>query len=227
MFNINSNNYNFMINSILKFPVPYRLYQKCVRSKFDEYNFINFIFSQIKNKKNIRVLDLCSGDSYVLDYISGSITNYLGIDNNKHYLSRCKKKWINFNFLNLDVTDSKNIKYFLEFKPNFIFMNGAIHHLDDKTVNQINKFILGYFSEAIFLSIDPVRYYNNFINKIMIRFDRGNFIRNKNDFSELMINYESFIIDDFYKMSFQNIFHFRNLDLKKIYKDWKYRNISL
>jgi hypothetical protein len=46
-----------MINSILKFPVPYRFYQKSVRSKFDEYNFINFIFSEIKNKKNIRVLD--------------------------------------------------------------------------------------------------------------------------------------------------------------------------
>ena len=41
-----------MINSILKFPVPYRLYQKCVRSKFDEYNFINFIFSEIGNKEN-------------------------------------------------------------------------------------------------------------------------------------------------------------------------------
>lgn len=216
-----------MINSILKFPVPYRLYQKCVRSKFDEYNFINFIFSEIGNKENIRVLDLCCGDSYVLHYISGFITNYLGIDNNKHYLSICKKKWSNFNFLDLDVTNSKNIKHFLEFKPNFIFMNGAIHHLDDKTVNQINQFILGNFSEAIFLSIDPVRHYNNFINKLMISFDRGNFIRNKKDFSELMINYESIIIDDFFKMSFHNIFHFRNLDLKKLYIDWKSRNFFL
>jgi hypothetical protein len=216
-----------MINTILKFPAPYRFYQKCVRSKFDEYNFINFIFSEIKNKKNIRVLDLCCGDSYVLDYISGSVSGYLGVDNNKHYLSLCKKKWNNFNFLDLDVTDSKNIKHFLEFKPNFIFMNGAIHHLDDKTVNQINKFILGNFTEAIFLSIDPVKHYNNTINKLMIRFDRGNFIRNKKDFNELMINYDSLIIDDFYKMSFQNIFHYRNLDLNELYIDWKYRNISL
>ena len=75
-----------MINSILKFPVPYRFYQKSVRSKFDEYNFINFIFSEIKNKKNIRVLDLCCGDSYVLDYINTSVTSYLGVDNNKYYL---------------------------------------------------------------------------------------------------------------------------------------------
>ena len=36
-----------MINSILKFPIPYRLYQKSVRSKFDEYNFINYIFKEL------------------------------------------------------------------------------------------------------------------------------------------------------------------------------------
>ena len=41
-----------MINSILKFPIPYRLYQKSVRAKFDEYNFINFIFREVKKKKD-------------------------------------------------------------------------------------------------------------------------------------------------------------------------------
>jgi hypothetical protein len=69
----------------------------------------------------------------------------------------CKKKWFNFNFLNLDVTDSKIAKFFSKFDLNFIFMNVAIHHLKDKTVNKINQFILNYFPKATFLSIDPVR----------------------------------------------------------------------
>jgi hypothetical protein len=213
-----------MINNILKFPTPYRFYQKIVRSKFDEYNFINFIFSELNKKKKINVLDLCCGDSYVLDHISSSIVNYLGIDNNEYYLSVCKKKWYNFNFLNLDVTDSKIAKFFSKFDPNFIFMNGAIHHLQDKTVKKINQFILNYFPKAIFLSIDPVRYNNRFINKLMIKFDRGKYIRNKKEFFHLMKGYENLIIDDFYKMSFQNIFHFRNLDLEKLYKVWKSKN---
>ena len=216
-----------MINSILKFPIPYRLYQKSVRAKFDEYNFINFIFREVKKKKQIRILDLCCGDSYVLNFINGSIKSYLGIDNNKNYLSICKKKWKNFNFLDLDITNSKNINYFLKFKPNFVFMNGAIHHLEDRTVNEINQFVLKHFPDAIFLSIDPVRHLNNFVNQAMIKFDRGKFIRNKRNYRKLMSNYESLIIDDFYKMSFQNIFHYRNINLKKLYKDWKYRNISL
>jgi SAM-dependent methyltransferase len=215
-----------MINLILKFPFPYRFYQKFVRSKYDEYNFIKFIFSIIRNKKNIRVLDLCCGDGYVLNFIKKYIKAYLGVDNNKYYLSLCKKKWNKFDFLDLDITDQKNVKYFKEFKPNFIFMNGAIHHLDSKTVKKINKFIINNFPKAAFLSIDPVIHNNNFINKLMIKFDRGKFIKDKIRLSKIMINFKSLIIDDFYKMSFQNIFYYRNLDLKKLYEEWSLK-ISL
>ena len=34
-----------------------------------------------------------------------------------------------------------SIEKFKSFKPNFIFINGAIHHLDDKTVTNTNKFV--------------------------------------------------------------------------------------
>jgi SAM-dependent methyltransferase len=215
-----------MINLILKFPFPYRFYQKFVRSKYDEYNFIKFIFGKIKNKKKIRVLDLCCGDSYVLDFIKKHIKAYLGVDNNKYYLSLCKKKWSNFDFLDLDITDKKNVKYFKEFRPNFIFMNGALHHLDNKTVKQVNKFVIRNFPRATFLSIDPVIHNNNFINKLMIKFDRGKFIKNKVSLNKMMINYKHLIIDDFYKMSFQNIFHYRNLDLIKLYEAWSHKKFA-
>jgi hypothetical protein len=212
---------NFLTNSILKFPTSYRFYQNTVRSKFDEYDFIKFIFRDVSKNQNIRILDLCCGDSHVLNYVKFFIADYLGIDNNPYYLNTCKKKWKNFNFLNLDVVNNQNINFFLEFKPNFIFMNGAIHHLDDNTVNKINDFIIKYFKDAYFLSIDPVVHNNNFINQLMLKLDRGNFIRNKQGFADLMRDYKCFIIDDFYKMSFQNIFHYRNLDLIKLYNNWK------
>ena len=215
-----------MINLILKFPFPYRFYQKFVRSKYDEYNFIKFIFSKIQNKKKIRVLDLCCGDSYVLEFIKKHIKAYLGVDNNKYYLSLCKKKWSNFDFLDLDITDQKNVKYFKEFRPNFIFMNGALHHLDNKTVQQVNKFVIRNFPRATFLSIDPVIHNNNFINKLMIKFDRGKFIKDKVSLSKMMINYKHLIIDDFYKMSFQNIFYYRNLDLIKLYEEWSHKKFA-
>ena len=209
-----------MINFLLKNPSLYRLYQKTVRRKYDEYNFIKFIFE--KNFfKNIRMLDICCGDSYILEYINEYVNDYLGVDNNDKYLNQCKQRWEKFNFLHLNLNDAADINKLIEFKPNFIFINGAIHHLDNKTVELINSFIKINFSNCYFLSVDPIKNNNSLLNNIMIKLDRGKFIRNKSEYAELMNSFESFIVDDFYKMKFQNIFHYKNFDLKELYQKWK------
>ena len=209
-----------MIDFLLKNPSLYRLYQKTVRKKNDEYDFIKFIFK--KNFfKNVRMLDICCGDSYILEYIYEFIDDYMGIDYNDKYLKQCKQRWKKFNFLNLDLNDAKNVDQFLKFKPNFIFINGAIHHLDDNAVKFINSFIIKNFSNCYFLSIDPIKNNNSLLNSAMIKLDRGKFIRNRFQYSELMNTFDSFIVNDFYKMNFQNIFHYKNFDLKDFYYDWK------
>ena len=171
--------------------------------------------------KNIRMLDLCCGDSHVLEYINEFVEDYLGVDNNEKYLRQCKQRWNKFNFMNLDLNDEVSTKYFLNFKPNFIFLNGAIHHLDDKTVKSINLLIKNNFSKCYFLSVDPIKYNNNLLNKFMIILDRGKFIRSKIEYEKLMGIFDTFIVDDFYKMNFANIFHYKNFDLKNFYHNWK------
>jgi len=209
-----------MINFLLKNPSLYRFYQKTVRGKYDEYDFIKFIFEKEK-LKNIRLLDICCGDSHILEYINEYVNDYLGVDNNDKYLNQCKQRWEKFNFLHLNLNDTADINKLIEFKPNFIFINGAIHHLDDKTVELINSFIKINFSNCYFLSVDPIKNNNSLLNNIMIKLDRGKFIRNKSEYSKLMESYESFIINDFYKMNFENIFHYKNFDLKNFYHNWK------
>jgi len=209
-----------MINFLLKNPSLYRFYQKTVRGKYDEYDFIKFIFEKEK-LKNIRLLDICCGDSYILEYIGEYVDDYLGIDNNNKYLDQCKQKWKKFNFLHLNLNDMADINDLKKFNPNFIFINGAIHHLNNKTVELINSFIQLNFSNCYFLSVDPVKNNNSFLNSIMIKLDRGKFIRNKSEYSELMKPYEAFIVNDFYKMDFENIFHYKNFDLKDFYHNWK------
>ena len=54
--------------------------------------------------------------------------------------------------------------------------------------------------------IDPIKYNNSFLNTIMIKLDRGKFIRNKMQYEKLMDSFDSFVIDDFYKMNFQNVY---------------------
>ncbi len=209
-----------MINFLLRNPSLYRFYQKSVRGKYDEYDFIKFIF-QKKFSKDIRLLDICCGDSYILEYISEFVDDYFGVDNNDKYLKQCQQRWKKFNFKYLDLNDKANIDHFKSFKPNFIFINGAIHHLDNKTVKSINYFVKNNFSDCYFLSVDPIKNNNSFLNNIMIKLDRGKFIRNKLEYADLMDSFESFIIDDFYKMNFENIFHYKNFDLKELYYNWK------
>ena len=55
----------------------------------------------------------------------------------------------------------------------------------------------------------------------MIFLDRGKFIRNVQEYKLLMSAYSQFIVDDFYQMSFQNIFHFTNINIAKLFDDWK------
>ena len=214
-----------MINFLLKNPNLYRFYQKSVRGKFDEYDFFKFIFKK-KIFGNIRMLDICCGDSFILEYVHEYVDDYLGVDSNEKYLKKCRQQWKKYNFINLDLNDQKNIEYFIKFRPNFIFINGAIHHLDDVTVRSIKSFITNNFPKSYFLSVDPVKHNNNLINFIMLKLDRGKFIRNKSQYEELMKPFRSFIINDFYKMDFENIFHYNNFDLEQIYQSWK-REVSL
>ena len=209
-----------MINFLLKNPSLYRFYQKTVRAKYSEYDFFTFIFKQ-NNFKKIRMLDICCGDGHILEHINEYIGEYVGIDNNDKYLEQFRKRWKRFNFFNLELKDNANIDRLIEFKPNFIFINGAIHHLDDSTMKSINLSIKNNFPDCYFLSVDPIRYNNSFLNTIMIKLDRGKFIRNKMEYEKLMDSFESFVIDDFYKMNFKNVFHYKNFDLKQLYYNWK------
>ena len=209
-----------MKNLILEHPLFYRMYQNIVRIKKDEYLFFNYIFSQIKEGKKIRVLDICSGDSHILKYINNHISDYLAIDFNHKYLKNLSSKWPKYNFINSDIREKKTLSILKRFKPNFIFVNGAIHHLDNDIIKSINSIIL-HFKDSYFLSVDPVKYQNKIINNLMIYFDRGKYIRSKNEYHKLMKGFNSIIIDDFYKMSFKNIFHYRNFNLRKYYKNWK------
>ena len=212
-----------MINFILQYPLFYRLYQKTIRKNNHEYDLFKFIFSEISKDKKIKMLDLCSGDSFVLKYVGEYIDDYVGIDNNEKYLKSLKKEWPKFSFLKADISNLDNLIEIKNFSPNLIFMNGAIHHLDDSIMKSINSFV-SKFQNTIFLSVDPIKYQNKFLNRIMIFFDRGKFIRRKEEYNSLMQNYEQFITDDFYQMSFQNVFHFKNINILKLYNSWKKNN---
>ena len=209
-----------MINFILQYPLFYRLYQKTVRKNNHEYDLFKFIFSELSKDKKLKMLDLCSGDSFVLKYVGEYLDEYVGIDNNEKYLKKLKGDWPKFKFINADINELNNLEIIKNFYPDIIFMNGAIHHLNDNVMSKINLFISKY-EKSKFLSVDPIKFENGIINKLMINLDRGKYIRTLEEYKNVMKGINHFVIDDFYKMSFQNIFHYRNFDLNKLYYEWK------
>ena len=212
----------FYINNLLKFPFFYRSYQSIIRNKFDDYNFFKFIFiNLIKKKKNIKVLDLCCGEAFVLNYINPYISKYLGLDNNKLYLEIGKKKWHKHSFKFHDFTNLTNLKKKINFYPDLIFLNGVIHHFDDNQIKAFNYFVMKNYSKSIFLSIDPIKFNNKFFNSILIKFDRGKYIRTFKDYKILMNNCKFFISYIFFKINFKVIFHYKNINLLDLYNLWQ------
>ena len=209
-----------MKDFLLKFPIIYRTYQKTVRIKKNEYLFFQYLFKNIQSKK-LRVLDLCCGDSFILKFINEYIEDYLGVDNNILYFKKNLTKWKKYKFLNEDLNNLTLNKEIINFNPNLIFMNGAIHHLNDRLVETISEIIVNNFEKSLFISVDPVIHNNKTINKFMIKFDRGEFIRKTDSYKKILKGFENFVIDDFYRMSFKNIFHYRNINIKEYYYNWK------
>tara|TARA_B100000579_G_scaffold198191_1_gene162090 strand:- start:1059 stop:1649 length:591 start_codon:yes stop_codon:yes gene_type:complete len=192
-----------------------------VRKKFDEYDFLQYIVNQQSKKKAVRILDLCCADSFILSYIHNDIEDYIGIDFNEHCINKSKKKWKKFHFEKLDLTKKETFERLLTLKPNFILVHGAIHHLDNEAVKKMIDFIKNYFPDCIFISVDPVKYENKILNKLMILLDRGKFIRSPKLYKEIIGNFNHLITDDFYRMSFKYIFHYNNIDIQHLYNNWK------
>jgi len=207
-----------MKNFILKFKFFYRLYQKLIRKNQDDYKFIKYVYNQ--NEK-VNILDLCCGDSFVLDYINDDVLNYTGIDNNENYLKDSRLKYPKFKFINSDLENIDKIPDLEKNSVDFIFLNGAIHHLDDNLVIKLFTYLEQKYPNAKYLTIDPIKDNNKFLNKIMINFDRGKFIRDNVGYKNIMKKFNFLITDDFFRMSFKLIFHYKNFDLKETYKSWK------
>lgn len=65
----------------------------------------------------------------------------MGIDNNPKYLKDLSTKWPKFKFHKLDIENDETLKIIKNYNPNFIFINGAIHHLKDNIVQTINSIL--------------------------------------------------------------------------------------
>ncbi len=135
----------------------------------------------IKPSYNCRILDIGCGTGDFRKFLPENI-DYIGIDNNPEYIEYAKsKKYKNSNFI---CTESNQIDFLKNKKFDIILSIGVIHHLNNNLFKELVDKSYSLLSDnGYLLTYDPVYIKNqNFISKFLIDNDRGNFVRNENDY---------------------------------------------
>lgn len=194
------------------YPYFYRLLQSFILKKSFNDDLIKLI-----NKHDVKeIIDIGSADSTILKYI-GKNYYYHGFELNSYFTNKLNSKYKNneqFKFYNLGIDEID----FSKFSPNnsLIVMVGLFHHINDF---QINKFIEKTKSFKIF-AIDAVKIIGQKrITKLLMSLDKGNYIRQIEEYKKILPNYDFLIAKNRYlRFPYDHLISTNNID-KNIIND--------
>tara|TARA_X000000950_G_scaffold286932_1_gene397354 strand:- start:5724 stop:6374 length:651 start_codon:yes stop_codon:yes gene_type:complete len=202
----------FKLKKILNNQLFYYIWRNLTVSK--KYTIFNSLSDPnlVKGKK---ILDIGCGDGYILEQLIKNFDivkfEYLGIDNNKNYISNAKLNFSNYKdssieFIELDINNIEklNLKEF-----DLIISNGFFHHIsDDEILDFFKKIDKFSFHQLEFIFIDPVFYEKQFfLRKFIMSFDRGEFIRSKDHYLKLFQRSKLEIISSVINNKLSNIMY--------------------
>lgn len=173
-----------------------------------------------------RILDLGCGPADIMRFANDDLKKpeyYLGIEISDKYIAQAssllKQKSIDHNLVNLDLTrlqtteiSSQLYELATENQVNLALLIGVMHHIDDQSVIETLNLLYDINSIQQIYTEDVILEENNFINNFYSRLDRGEFVRTKQDYDELIRkskwnSFETFITHPgVFKI---NYYHFR------------------
>ena len=168
------------IFSLLSSTFFYSLSQKIMSAT----SFRKKIVKKIITKNNVRILDIGCGPAEILESLPK--VEYFGYDINPNYINHAKNKYKErgkFFCKKFTNADLKKLP-----KCNYVLLLGILHHLSDREVQKLMRFIKKILmKKGSVISIDPVFIKNqNPIAKFIINMDRGNNVRNKKNYIDLI-----------------------------------------
>lgn len=177
------NEKNFFIYKFLNKTDFYLFIQKIMGGK----NAREKIIRKNNIKKNCTILDIGCGPAYVLDFLKNKSLKYYGYDTEMNHIDYAKKKYLNKNhFFFCKRFNKIQINKLPKF--DYVFLFGIIHHLNNKEFKEIIfliKKILKNKGKLIILDNILIKK-QNIIAKILIKLDKGNYIRNLSDYKVLL-----------------------------------------
>ena len=181
------------IKIILENPVIFNLFEKFMGVSRPRKKFIN---NYVCPKRNDKILDLGCGTGELITYLPSNI-EYLGLDNNPNYIKSAKKKYSEYGEFQC-VGVEENTSFIKKNYFDIVMSAGVIHHINDEVALElIKKAYYALKPGGTFVSFDPVLVENqNFISRFLIKNDRGEFVRTKEQYkrliSEIYKEYETF-----------------------------------
>jgi SAM-dependent methyltransferase len=161
----------FMYEKIMERPLVYNLW-----SSFHFPPRFKAIRAEIRQGTRPSILDLgCGTGLFKKKYPDCS---YVGIDNNVHYIDYAKKNR-GGHFILGDILHPD--RYLGNSRFDYIITNGVLHHLDDPSLKILVTQIGTYLNPGGSIIVVDHIYHDrlNYINKMLLKYDRGSFSRSE------------------------------------------------
>ena len=186
--------------------IVYRPFQKLIRKKHVYENLNKYI-----DEKKIKIVyDIGCADSLFLKYNTNPII-YYGFDINPGFIQKSKEIYNNNTKFNFECSSAAKIAS-LKFEQNsIVLMCGLIHHLNDNDALSLISNINSQNVQAF--AIDPLRKNGQgFLNRLLISIDRGDYIRNENQYKNIFQGFDVIHKNNFLRFKFDHIMHLKKLD---------------
>ena len=183
--------YNLLSNTFF-----YSLVQKVMSGT----SFRKKIVKKYITKHNVKVLDIGCGPAEILDTLPK--IKYYGFDINPIYINSAKKKYENKGKFFCKKFTNKNTKYLPKF--DHVLLLGILHHLSDKEINTLMPNIKKVLKKkGNIITLDNIFIHKqNFIAKFLIQMDKGENVRSRKGYLNILKNHFKRINSKIYHQKF-------------------------
>jgi len=163
-------------------------------------SFRKKIIKKYITKHNAKVLDIGCGPAEILDTLPK--IKYYGFDINPIYINSAKKKYEDKGKFFCKKFTNKNTKYLPKF--DHVLLLGVLHHLSDKEINTLMPNIKKVLKrKGNIITLDNIFIHKqNFIAKFLIQMDKGENVRSRKGYLNILKNHFKKINSKIYHQKF-------------------------
>jgi SAM-dependent methyltransferase len=184
------------IYSLLSNTRVYSLVQKIMSGT----SFREKIVKKFIKKKNVKVLDIGCGPAEILNCLPQ--VDYFGYDISSIYINYAKKKYKNRGKFFCKKFTHKEVNKLPKF--DHVLLLGILHHLNDLEVKRLMQLVKKVLKRnGNIITEDPIFVQKqNSVAEFIIKMDRGDNVRRKNEYTKLVKKYFNKVKSKIYHQKF-------------------------